>query len=398
MLHETTAPLASAPDHPLARVIDRLAHRLPAQGPISIFIHHNTLHAFEHLPFEQAVERAAEQLGRQPCLSESRYREKLASGRILAGDVEALLVEELSARGGHDVAGVGSRLDLWRAIVLHGIPDATGRELSWILEETAALFRFRTDVPANARSASGTLSESEDRRGEERQAVHRLWNACVEAVRGTGESPLPATDTSVRHRDWLQAVYGVDTDAWIHPPLIRFLAGYLDQGLAHWAMPERHLGIHGCFLEIYRTSLAARCGHWARTLPRLVVNDHAAGRTALSSIANSLVQLGVAEDEYDDYLSAELLALRGWAGIVRQIEERPDRVPARNLTVTLRGYLAVRLLFERAAIDEAARRLSLSVRLPELQGALHDRLPPPSAPTRLERAWSLFHVAQLRGL
>ena len=68
-------------------------------------------------------------------------------------------------------------------------------------------------------------------------------------------------------------------------------------------------------------------------------------------LRNSLAQLGVADDECADYLSAELLALRGWAGIVRQIEERPDRVPARDLTVTLRGYLAVRLLFERAALD-----------------------------------------------
>ena len=60
MFNEASPPDASAPDHPLTRVIDQLAHLLPAQGPISIFIHHNTLHAFEHLAFEEAVERAAE--------------------------------------------------------------------------------------------------------------------------------------------------------------------------------------------------------------------------------------------------------------------------------------------------------------------------------------------------
>ena len=55
----------------------------------SIFIHHNTLHAFEHLPFEEAARSAAERLGREPFLPESRYREKLTSGRIVAKDVEA---------------------------------------------------------------------------------------------------------------------------------------------------------------------------------------------------------------------------------------------------------------------------------------------------------------------
>jgi uncharacterized protein YbcC (UPF0753/DUF2309 family) len=389
---------AGSPDHPLTRVIDQLAHLLPAQGPISIFIHHNTLNAFEHLLFEEAVERAGERLGREPFLAESRYREKLASGRILARDVEALLVEQLGHRGAGDVAGVGSRLDLWRAVVLHGIPAATGRELSWVLEETEALSRFRTDVPANARSALAALREVDDRVGDERRAVRRLWNACLEAAGRADQSPVSVAETPVRHRDWLLAVHGLDTDAWIHPPLIRFLAGYLDQGLAHWSMPERSRGIHGCFLEIYRTSLAAQCGHWARTLPQLVAEDYAAGRNALGSIANSLAQLGVADQEYADYLSAELLALRGWAGIVRQIEERPDRVPARDLTVTLRGYLAVRLLFERAALDQAARQLSLDGPPSDLRPWLRSRLPCPPAPTAIERAWPLFHVAQLCGL
>jgi uncharacterized protein len=388
----------SSPDDSLMRMIDRLAHLLPAQGPISIFIHHNTLHAFEHLPFEAAVEYAAVRLGREPYLAESRYRDKLASGRIRPEDVEALLIEQLGPSAAEDVAGVGSRLDLWRAVVLHGIPAAAGRELSWILEETDALARFRTDVPASARSALTAVRELNDAVGDERQTVHRLWNECLEAVRRADSLLVPAQETPLRHRDWLLTVHGIDTDGWIHPPLIRFLSGYLDQGLAHWAMPGRDLGIHGCFLEIYRTSLAAQCGRWAGTLPGLVADDYAAERSALDSIAHSLAQLGVHDNECEDYLSAELLALRGWAGIVRQIEERPDRVPARDLTVTLRGYLAVRLLFERAALDEAARQLSFAGPSPALREWLRNQLPVASPPTAIERAWPLFQIAQLCGL
>src|SRR5262249_45610290 len=150
----------------------------------------------------------------------------------------------------------GSRLDLWRALVLHGIPAATGRELAWMLEETDASARFRTDLPASARSASSEIGERDD----ERRAVRRLWEACVAAVGRTNGHRAGAAPVPIRHRDVIKTVSAIDVDAWIHPPLIRFLAGYLDQGLAHWSMPERRLGIHGCFLEIYSTSLTTLCG------------------------------------------------------------------------------------------------------------------------------------------
>jgi len=389
----------NSPDHPLSRAIERLAHLLPAQGPISIFIHHNTLHAFEHLSFEDAVEHAATRLGREPYLAEPRYRDKLASGRIDPKDVDALLFEQLGACGSENVAGVGTRRELWRAIVLHGIPAAAGQELSWILEETEALSRFRTDIPASARSVPASVRETNDRVNGEAHAVQRLWKACLDTIVRAGEPPVRRPETApVRHRDWLLATHGIDTDAWIHPPLIRFLAGYVDQGLAQWSMPARERGIHGCFLEIYGMPLAAQCGRWARNLPTIVAADRAAGRTALGSIAHSLTELGVYEDEYDDYLAAELLALRGWAGIVRQIEERPDRVPARDLTVTLRGYLAVRLLLERAALEEAGRQLCYTGSLLDLRNWLRNRLSIEPPATSIERAWPLFHVAQLCGL
>src|SRR6476620_12252923 len=115
MHHNSSPRNADVLNDPLTRVIDQISLLLPAQGPISIFIHHNTLHAFEYLPFEEAVERAAEQLGREPFLAESRYRDKLASGRILARDVEFLLTDQLGPSAATNIAAVGTRLDLWRA-------------------------------------------------------------------------------------------------------------------------------------------------------------------------------------------------------------------------------------------------------------------------------------------
>jgi Na+-translocating membrane potential-generating system (MpsB) len=61
----------------LGRAVEYAAHVLPAQGPIGVFVHHNTLHAFEHLPFEEAVIEAAQLFGAEPYMSEAAYRTEL---------------------------------------------------------------------------------------------------------------------------------------------------------------------------------------------------------------------------------------------------------------------------------------------------------------------------------
>src|SRR5579871_2382518 len=107
------SPAPSPADHPaeegetplerLRHAIEHAAHLLPSQGPITVFIHHNTLHAFESRPFEHAVEHGGEVFGCQPYMTEDRYREALGRGRIRFDDLRTVLEDELGARGAQPI-------------------------------------------------------------------------------------------------------------------------------------------------------------------------------------------------------------------------------------------------------------------------------------------------------
>ena len=372
----------------LAEVVEELAHLLPAQGPISVFIHHNPLHALEHLPFEDAVVDAARRLGCEPFLPEARYRtNKIPRGRITPVDVESVLAEELGERGGDEIAAGIRRAELERRIVLGGIPEARGSSLVWLLAEAGGLEGWRDDLPDDARAALATDTPAS------------LHAACLRAIARASPAPARAAERAppCRHADVVRIACGIDVDQRVDAVLIPFVAAYLDQGLARWPMPGRERGMLACFAELYGSGATALAGAWSAELRRLLAREPAAD--GLESLARSLDALGVAEGELRELVTGTALALRGWAGMVRQLERRPDRVPATELPARLADLLAVRLLVERAVLADVAQdALGHPVPLAALRAELRPRLPAPSAPSGAERAWSLYHLAQLAGL
>src|SRR5277367_737155 len=89
----------------LQQEIDQAANLLPLSGPITAFAFLNTLQALEDLPFAEGMLKGARLYGCEPFLSEERYREKLARGRIRVDDLAAVVRKELGSRANEPICG-----------------------------------------------------------------------------------------------------------------------------------------------------------------------------------------------------------------------------------------------------------------------------------------------------
>jgi uncharacterized protein YbcC (UPF0753/DUF2309 family) len=289
--------------------VEYCAHVLPRQGPIGVFIHHNTLHAFEHLPFEEAVKQAAQLFGAEPYMSEANYRAELARGRIQLVDVDAVLDEEPDFL---IFAGL-SRSSLRRAMITPGVREFDGATIVWRTEQGDLARDFR------------------------RPALRVLFEACF--ARTVAHEEEPSAPRPV--------------DEVIHPWLIRLCSVFLDQGTAYWPMPNREKG----FYESVRMLLSGRGGVSPRYLVGLDEEFRRQKRLAFlaaDAVLDYLDSVTIEEMEWPGILRAELLALPGWAGLMRRLEEEPTLAPHNILPCSVMDFLAVRLTMSRVAARRGA--------------------------------------------
>lgn len=423
--------LAGHLDH-LQHVIDHVAHLLPAQGPIPVFIHHNTLHAFEELPFAEAVAKGGELFGCQPYLSEERYREELVRGRIRFEDLEAALRDDLNDAGNVEVALGCTRFQLRLSMLQTALREGTREELGWFVAETNALRRFASNVPPANRdrlvaetrrwalrdlratirpSSTPTrnsnlvelLKNTGNRNVEdwgshawEAFALQAMWRICRDGVADVPQFVEPPA-IPIRHRDLLMRVAGADSDLLVNDVLIRFCAAFLDQGLAHWALPHREKGFFESFSNLY-CQPGGPPFLWRRGLATELKRIQDARLCPLESIQESFRILGIGMNEWEDYLAATLLALRGWAGILRFLEDRPDRVVHPPPKGSLVEFVAIRLILDRLALAHLARSaFGYAGPLSGLRAVLRSCLHSHKTPGIEQRAFSIFQLAQTLG-
>ena len=418
------------PEHSVdRRTIDRwllhATHFLPAQGPIKVFVHHNTLHAFEDLSFDEGVLEGLRIYNSQPYFSEDRFRKEMQTGRIRLKDLEQVLLDDLGNEADRLVASFGTRYQLRLAMMQYPLRTLPDRELTWLIAEGGALQEFfcevesediRSIVEKTRNDLIKYLSDAEKASHERISILPKLlngssvstleawpeakwksftleylWAACKQGVQssdsrtihnGDAQTPLH-TPTPAEQRE---------ANRLVNDFLIRFCGCYLDQGFATWPMPDREHGFLNAFCSLYGSRKVMLPG-WLKQLPTEIVRIRSANQDAYEVVQEELKRSQLDSHACEELVKRKLLALRGWAGMIWQMETSAPWTPKPAPAGSLLGYLAVRMILDRLAMETIQSQSQRSTGLWQAK-----RLDSQSHAGRSieSRAFTIFQIAQFR--
>ena len=355
------ASTSSAAAQRVLACLQHIAHHLPAQAPLRDFVHHNTLHAFQHLPFMDALAAAARLTGARPWLPEARCRELFQQGRIDASDLEAALRQLPAARADETLFVAGGRAwqrgEVLQVALRHPATTIPAAALRWQFDERSAGERLLPDLETPARQRLLAIAA-----GGEQALVADLWfTACALS----SDAPAtPAAETAAQLWQELQDrigdgwtlggllahLSGEDATEILQPMLIRHLAAHLDQGLAAWKNPARMRGFYAAWRASAGSDWAWELEEFAGARQQIVQLPD----DPLQAIVDELQRLGVDAARWCGYLQQLAMQLPGWAGMFHWRESRPqpDAPPVR-----LGDLLAVRLVLDRLYGTQLLRRV-----------------------------------------
>jgi uncharacterized protein len=116
--------------------LHELKHLLPAQAPLKDFVHHNTLHAFQHFKFHSGIHRASEMFGYKVYLSLNEFRSLYRENRISTAVLDKMI---------SDKKGAGL-VKTWKEKMLNeAYPPATSPRIGQLRANWKKLYRIDLD-------------------------------------------------------------------------------------------------------------------------------------------------------------------------------------------------------------------------------------------------------------
>ena len=388
----------------ISATLKHLDHLLPGQAPILDFVHHNTLHGFQHLPFDQALAEFEALTGLCCYLPEQQNRTIYQQGRINERDLAAAFARSPNLQAEHIVCTFKhrtiSRQDIYRIALLFDLQATSVSQLNWQIHELAALDMVQADVPESV--AQGLLAADS-------KAVRHLWESLLTklSLEQADLHPENMLDLSVEQaEDWLSqpqknnqsgapaalapsrlptaitrqhmrqqaagvldnllseigekislrgfilALTGTDILDAIRPQLLRFCASGLDEGVAAWQLPERsRLCIYGAWRLTARydaNPFLHELQDWQQIIAELPED-------ALDTIILQLKHLEIPPAQWDGYLRRLTLEIPGWSGLINWRQQHPRYHTDNDAQPTLADYLAIRLTLDRLWLNQICR-------------------------------------------
>ncbi|MES2516719.1 MAG: DUF2309 domain-containing protein [Bacteroidota bacterium] len=135
--------------------------------------------------------------------------------------------------------------------------------------------------------------------------------------------------------------YQIDLDSMVHPTLFRIICGFLDQGIAIWAFPEKGKSFLESLKEMERNSFTS---YFRRKRAKdLLLNTDCKMQDLLKLLVGD-------EAYYEQYLFDQQFAHQGWSGMVSAVEDYPETL-LDSRKITLNDAIIFELLLEIDAID-----------------------------------------------
>ncbi len=347
----------------LQQAVADFAQVLPGQAPLKDFVHHNTLHGYQHMAFTEALAKAYEQTGAYGYCPPETYRAHYRNGRITHADLHRVLAADSSLDCERKVLPPAikklTRGEVFESVLVHGLEPLTPAQLDWELRENNALSRFQPGVDKAAQAALMADSQHLNR------TLTDLWQACNEVFLAQTltasdlEQPIDHSDVkakaraslldslaemgvSVTLRSFLQGLTGIDILHEQLPYLIRHVGSWLDQGMAAWHHHDREEGL----FTAWRNSAANNPIWLFEDLDRWQYVHESLPDDSTDAIIVELQRLGLPRDRWLRYLELIALETPGWSGMFLWRDQNPG-YQGFSHRIEMMDFLAMRLAMER---------------------------------------------------
>ncbi|HSG22221.1 MAG TPA: putative inorganic carbon transporter subunit DabA, partial [Azonexus sp.] len=288
----------------LAHWVEHLTHVLPAQAPIRDFVHHNTLHGFQHLPFSEALAAAHRLTGAATYWPEVKFRECYAAGRISRDDLSAAFDEAGLPELEVPVIRALTQRDVLLASLLSAPETPGASRLDWLRREQGL-----ADDPifALCLTLTATITDKSSPADWQTTAATRWAELCQRVGK----------DWTLR--SLLEYLSGEDVLERVRRILQRQLAAHLDLGVAAWRNPAQGRG----FFAAWRASAGLDMFWELDELPNVRDEIIHLIDNPLDVLVEELSRLLPDHSLWYGYLERLSLELPGWSGMLLWRDRHP---------------------------------------------------------------------------